>query len=186
MTIDEFISNLNITMEVLPCHVNPSMTDDPKLKMHHWSCLLNRPLPDTGSNRQFHAFFSKGDGCRVWKMPTFGISCPLPKRSQIGKPYTGWMPYAVFMREKGTTVADTEQYEHCSEPERPRLDEVLDCIVTDHTDETFKDWAFGLGYEEDSREALATYEQCCKQNEELRIFLTLPHFTTLLEEVERL
>lgn len=55
----------------------------------------------------------------------------------------------------------------------PTVDEVLYCLASDaqSTDESFEDWCGNLGYDSDSRKALATYEACARCATELERLL---------------
>lgn len=53
----------------------------------------------------------------------------------------------------------------------PKLDEVLDCLVSDMTEVTFEDWCNELGYDTDSRKALRTYRVIAHQTRKLERFL---------------
>ena len=57
-----------------------------------------------------------------------------------------------------------------SRPVPPTLDSVLYCLVIDTkaTSRTFAEWCNEMGYDEDSRRALATYESCQKNADKLR------------------
>lgn len=180
MTIAEFIEKAELSIESLPSHSNPNGFDD-ESEQHHWSCRLSRE----GNAQKFTTFFSQGDAHRVWKMPNVNVSCG-HRGNQVGKRYTGWMPHSLG---RGTaTVADVEQYEQCSEPAPPKLDDLLDCLASDASgmDELFTDWAENLGYSCDSIKALTTYQVCQRQSRALRIFLGHDLFHTLLNDVERL
>ena len=51
---------------------------------------------------------------------------------------------------------------------------VLYCLLSDEDaiDQSFTDWASGLGYDTDSRKALAIYEACCDTGHEMRRLFT--------------
>lgn len=72
----------------------------------------------------------------------------------------------------------------------PTLAEVLDCMASDAASirnaRSFEDWASDLGYDADSRKALATFQACEKQASELEALLGSEAFHTLIYDVERL
>jgi len=77
-------------------------------------------------------------------------------------------------------------------PYRPKFEpsivDILDCLASDAscTDQsTFEDFASDLGYDSDSRKALATFETIERQSKELRLMLGREAFETLLYEIER-
>ncbi len=183
MTIDKFIEKAGLSIESLPSHSNPNGFGDDS-EQHHWSCQLSRE----GHAQKLTTFFSQGDSYRIWKMPRVHVSCgtPFGKVGKVGKPYTGWIPHS-FGHGKAT-VADVEQYEQCSEPASPQLDDLLNCLAVDASgmDELFTDWAGNLGLDCDSIKALTTYQVCQRQSRALRIFLGHDLFHTLLNDVERL
>lgn len=59
-------------------------------------------------------------------------------------------------------------------PSTPTAAAVLYCLLSDAraTEQCFADWAVDLGYDTDSRKALAIYEACCATGLELRRVFT--------------
>ena len=59
-------------------------------------------------------------------------------------------------------------------PVAPTAASVLYCLLSDMEaiDQSFVDWADDLGYDTDSRKALAIYEACCDTGRELRKVFT--------------
>lgn len=62
---------------------------------------------------------------------------------------------------------------------KPTIEPVLECLASDCTEETFEEWAQDLGYDRDSRKALATYTTIQRQTKRLARFLG-PAFDRLL------
>lgn len=59
------------------------------------------------------------------------------------------------------------------EPNSPSAADVLSCMLSDISSEdaSFEEWCSDLGYESDSRQALATYEACKLNAKRIRWFL---------------
>lgn len=55
-------------------------------------------------------------------------------------------------------------------PKPPTVEDVMHSLTLDMQaiEQSFYDWCMELGYEEDSRKALATYDQCCNIGRDLR------------------
>lgn len=72
----------------------------------------------------------------------------------------------------------------------PGLADVLDCLASDAATidnaQSFEDWAAGLGLNEDSRKAEATFKACEEQAAQLKDLLSHEAYETLLYETERL
>lgn len=68
------------------------------------------------------------------------------------------------------TEAGLNSLLNCSIAKKPGLEDVLYSLVMDSSacDESFDDWCAGLGYDEDSREALKIYLQCQENSVKLR------------------
>jgi len=69
------------------------------------------------------------------------------------------------------------------EGKAPTALEVLGCLVSDATDDTFEDWCANYGMETDSRKAERTYKACVRQTAKLRKFMG-ELYDELMEEIE--
>lgn len=67
----------------------------------------------------------------------------------------------------------------------PEAADVLDCLASDGTTETFEDWCADFGYDSDSRKAHRTYTLCKRQDARLWKFLGEALYTQL-QTAERL
>ena len=67
----------------------------------------------------------------------------------------------------------------------PTAEDVLSCLASDVSDESFEDWCHELGFDEDSRKAERTYKITQRQTAKLRLFLG-GSFETLVYHTERL
>lgn len=65
--------------------------------------------------------------------------------------------------------------------DEPTTEDVLSCVASDATDETFDDWCSDFGYDTDSRRALATYEGCREQTEQAKSLLGATLYAKLME-----
>lgn len=72
----------------------------------------------------------------------------------------------------------------------PTADEVLDCLASDASSienaGCFAEWASEIGYDEDSRRALKTFNTCERQAQRLNKFLGAEYYHQLLWDIERL
>ena len=68
-------------------------------------------------------------------------------------------------------------------PVQPSAASVLYSLLLDSSavDQSFIDWCNDLGYETDSRKALATYEACCESGQKMRQLFTSAQRETLAE-----
>ncbi len=67
----------------------------------------------------------------------------------------------------------------------PKVEDVLDCLASDVTGDSFADWCAELGFDVDSRKAERTYHAVQKQTAKLEAFLGDELLQTLLYGVER-
>lgn len=71
-------------------------------------------------------------------------------------------------REEGYLIVLENQYDKgLLRLKRVKISELVYCILSDYTDETFDDWCSNFGYDTDSRKALETYLEC--QNNWVRL-----------------
>lgn len=89
----------------------------------------------------------------------------------------------------GKRVLRTEYHKgsgHCGVP--PTAAEVLESLVSEQTDQPFRDWASDLDYNvtdaADRREARKTWRACVKIRAKLRFLLGDDGFETLIQDVE--
>lgn len=99
-----------------------------------------------------------------------GRSLGLPFKCGIGhrKPPA----FARSQFERSPKMAyDRRQLEAAGVPQAPHAADVLHSLVSDDTHgASFRDWCADFGYDEDSRKALALYEQCQRQTDDARTF----------------
>ncbi len=153
-TMDQFIQEQRITMEILPAHSNPNMADKER-EQFHYSIVLKRP---EGADLQ--TFFSTGLG---W------VNLDKVRRDWNGsnaEPIQG----AILKGKVKNANAIPERYRKI-----PTASDVLDCLASDASTmdnaRSFEEWAGDLGYDEDSRTAERTFKVCEKQAEDLRALL---------------
>jgi len=147
-TIVEFIKQHNLKLNYTVVPENPSMEDSQKT-MNNYACWI------VNGKSSILLYYSKGIGLRVWKR---GFGVRLGKGEIPGQP----APY----RSKPTI-----HYMENTEPEPPKLDEVLDCMVSDVAGvidgQSFEEWANEYGYDTDSRKAEKTYNACREEQRQL-------------------
>jgi hypothetical protein len=117
------------------------------------------------------------------------ITC-LPERPQLTKDADGWehYAYAVVLTFQGRTMSspfkcgsgharksrvDYGTTREAMIPVPPSAADVLYSLISDSDacDKAFEEWAGDLGYDTDSRKALATYLECQRLGREVRAFL---------------
>ena len=170
MTIQEFIKENNLELDVLPAHENPYRIPQDQMNAVHWSCQLVN-----SDNRSFIAYFSKGPGLRVWIDGTVhGDRTPF---SKVGTPYDGPMPPL-------EDEADQLKFLKQSTPERPSFEEVLTCLIRDIRNAEaclgFDDWCALFNRSVDSCHAKKCYDGVHDQAIRLRALLGLQEYEYLL------
>lgn len=96
----------------------------------------------------------------------YGSSEPTPENFANSTPWT----VTLHRKRRKLTVSF---YTGSAITEDPTAHDVLDCLLSDASagEQTFEDFAGEFGYEEDSREAHATWESCEKMAKRVRKFL---------------
>jgi hypothetical protein len=80
-----------------------------------------------------------------------------------------WWDVTLKMGRRQMTVPFGMGYGHGGA--EPTACDVLSCLLSDVTDESFEDWCAEFGYDTDSRRAERTYNAIKKQTKKLRQFL---------------
>jgi hypothetical protein len=91
-----------------------------------------------------------------------------PKTMQL-EYHTG----AGWVRTKYKRMSYDKSVHNMDDIIRPTLADVLHCLILDSSalNEDFENWCSELGYDTDSRKALATYELCRTQGKKVRALL---------------
>lgn len=101
----------------------------------------------------------------------------------------GWKHYTmqcVLKRANGRKLM-TPFKQGTGHKRAPSAAEVLECLISDARsacDQTFASWCADLGYDDDSRKAYATYEQCIETNGRLAQFLS-PDYSAFIDALDK-
>ena len=93
-----------------------------------------------------------------------------------------WWNVRLRLGGKIMTVPFGMGYGH--EGKEPEAVDVLSCLISDFTEDTFEQWCSDFGLDTDSRKAYRTYNQIIRQTERLREFLG-DKFEEYVYETER-
>lgn len=173
--IEQWIQDHGITFAIVQrVPENPNMATDEwsKSAYHYWLAIDN----PAALGEPFQTYYSVGSGIIAnWAIDKrrFG--------NEGGAP-----PY------KPNTVAYVEAIEREAKRFKPALADIMESLAMDSRFidgvDCFEDWAAELGYDEDSRKALATYETVRNQGRALRLWLERADpdgFTALLTALEK-
>lgn len=114
----------------------------------------------TGPNGQsFETRYTMGAAHRVWKAkPPMRLA---DFRGIVGK---AGSKVPSCLQTKNHSMFEQEALEECTEPSKPELDDVLQCLLSDASmvrhGQTFEEWAGDFGYDTDSRKAEKCFNNC--------------------------
>jgi len=182
--VTDFCKTTDIKMHVLPAHENPYRSMQEQNLAFHYSCKLT----NTEGN-WFVVYFSKGLGLRTWVQPPEGFvitgSPAHVPHGQIGQRYDGPMP----PWNDETPQADKDTFEHCSKPEAPFIEEVINCLANDcrgieQSQGNFSAWCKTMRISDDSRTAKNAWDAVIKQRQQLAALLGEGEYHRLIYETE--
>lgn len=107
---------------------------------------------------------------RIRMIADFGAILPYEKRDDWQKSADGWRVRLSYQGRQMTLDFWTGSG---LRGELPTAEGVLSCLISDASlaGEGFEDFCSNCGYDEDSRKALATFQQCERQTKRLRRLL---------------
>ena len=163
ITMAEFIANTGLTMDAQPAPTNPHMSDMPEGSQHYYVTIAGR------NGETLSTFYSVGPGIvERWLMKT-------RKYRVMGE---NTVPQSVAPRMRR---------EKHGAKYRPELADILDCLVNDaitvENARNFADWAFDLGYSDDSIKADSIYRTVLEQAIALRRLVGAENYETLLYNI---
>jgi len=183
-SMEDFIRDSGLRMEVLPVHENPYRHPADQATAYHYSCKLIN-----AENRWFVVYFSKGPGLRLWQSPpdefeASGKPLHVPLVN-VGTQYDGPLPPF----EGENAEYDENIYTKCSVPAPPNIFEVLDCVANDcYTVEitgVFEGWCNLMRAHIDSIHAKKTFETCSQHRLKLLALLGEELYHRLIHEMDR-
>lgn len=187
--LKQLIATLGIKVGIVSAPFNPNMENSEE--MFHWACTLSS---DANPSAVLNLIYSTGGGhlrARTKPLNYRFDGASFKEFSEIkNNPRNYYYDFKVKAYRPfygRSTVWMSNLIDSILEPAPPTVEQILDTLLMEAEAlnyDSFEDWANDMGYDTDSRKALAIFEVCRKQGRQLQVLLG-EHFRTAME-MERL